>query len=313
MSSISTSIDAEAARKVNFVPKVVTGKDGKPVFDKKTGEAKTFRKRDTSEWDERSKAFGDSSATGMTQFLDGSWISLAFTEGTRLNQWVRGKGWLTTKNVTIERKRKRRNRKTGKMETVTVKTEKPKPVFVLSNGSLVFSKKDDLPGSLAGMLSCKPYMAGRRTATDKHLQALLDLRYVPEHAIFAAVDYAVLNMKGLANAGYPVASLNDADKAKIMYAAHHLGEGDVKKFIENTMTSKRAEKLLITQVGVKEAESRAQKASNDWAKAHRKWLRDYVERKIQIANFMCDPTQAPATRDLLALADYLKNNKVKRG
>jgi len=172
-------------------------------------------------------------------------------------------------------------------------------------------KKDDLPGTLAGMLSCKPYMAGRRTATDKHLQALLDLRYVPEHAIFAAVDYAVLNMKGLANAGYPVASLNDADKAKIMYAAHHLGEGDVKKFIENTMTSKRAEKLLITQVGVKDAKKELNDAGANWVKAHRAWLKRYIERKIKIGNFMCDPTQAPATRDLLALADYLKNNKVK--
>jgi hypothetical protein len=307
MSSISTSIDAEAARKVNFVPKVVTGKDGKPVFDKKTGEAKTFRKRDTSEWDERSKAFGDSSATGMTQFLDGSWISLAFTEGTRLNQWVRGKGWLTTKNVTIERKRKRRNRKTGKMETVTVKTEKPKPVFVLSNGSLVFSKKDDLPGSLAGMLSCKPYMAGRRTATDKHLQALLDLRYVPEHAIFAAVDYAVLNMKGLANAGYPVASLNDADKAKVMYLCHLLGLGDAIKFVEKTLTEKRSEDLLKRQVNDADAKRYYGNNNEDWVKAFRAWVRDTVNSKIQITNFMCDKSDAPLARDVLVIADALKS------
>jgi len=292
-----------------FVP--VVNKDGTPKIDPESRQPKTRQIKDTSEWDERSKAFGDSSATGMTQFLDGSWVSLAFTEGTRLNQWVRGKGWLTTKNVTIERKRKRRNRKTGKMETVTVKTEKSKLVFVLSNGSLVFSKKDDLPGSLAGILSCKPYMAGRRTATDKHLQEILDLRYVPEHAIFAAVDYAVSNLSLLGKDGYSLESLNDGEKAKIMYAAHHLGEGDVKKFIENTMTSKRAEKLLITQVGVKDAKKELNDAGANWVKAHRAWLKRYIERKIKIGNFMCDPTQAPATRDLLALADYLKNNKVK--
>jgi len=309
MSSISTSIDAEAARKVNFVPKVVTGKDGKPVIDEKTGEAKTFRKRDTSEWDERSKAFGDSSATGMTQFLDGSWISLAFTEGTRLNQWVRGKGWLTTKNVTIERKRKQRNRKTGKMETVTVKSEKSKLVFVLSNGSLVFSKKDDLPGSLAGMLSCKPYMAGRRTASDKHLQEILDLRYVPEHAIFAAVDYADLNMKGLAQAGYPVASLNDADKAKVMYLCHLLGLGDAIKFIEKTLTEKRSEDLLKRQVNASKAEEYYTKNGKSWITAFRDWVQEVVNRKIQITNFMCDKSDTPLARDVLVIADALKSAK----
>jgi hypothetical protein len=293
-----------------FVP--VVNKDGTPKIDPESRQPKTRQIKDTSEWDERSKAFGDSSATGMTQFLDGSWISLAFTEGTRLNQWVRGKGWLTTKNVTIERKRKRRNRKTGKMETVTVKTEKPKPVFVLSNGSLVFSKKDDLPGSLAGMLSCKPYMAGRRTATDKHLQALLDLRYVPEHAIFAAVDYAVLNMKGLANAGYPVASLNDADKAKVMYLCHLLGLGDAIKFVEKTLTEKRSEDLLKRQVKASEAEGYYEDNNKNWGHAFRSWVQKTVNKKIQISNFMCDTSDAPIVRDVLTIVDELKSAKNKK-
>ena len=306
MSSISTSIDAEAARKVNFVPKVVTGKDGKPVFDKKTGEAKTFRKRDTSEWDERSKAFGDSSATGMTQFLDGSWISLAFTEGTRLNQWVRGKGWLTTTTVENVRKKKVRDAKTKKLKVVEDKIKITVPAFMLSNGSFATSRKTM---GFAQTLSCKPYMAGRRTASDKHLQEILDLRYVPEHAIFAAVDYADLNMKGLAQAGYPVASLNDADKAKVMYLCHLLGLGDAIKFIEKTLTEKRSEDLLKRQVNASKAEEYYTKNGKSWITAFRDWVQEVVNRKIQITNFMCDKSDTPLARDVLVIADALKSAK----
>jgi len=159
----------------------------------------------------------------------------------------------------------------------------------------------------AQTLSCKPYMAGRRTATDKHLQALLDLRYVPEHAIFAAVDYAVLNMKGLANAGYPVASLNDADKAKVMYLCHLLGLGDAIKFIEKTLTEKRSEDLLKRQVKASEAEGYYKRNNNEWTKAFRAWVQDTVNKKIRVTNFMCDTTNAPLARDVLVIADALKS------
>ncbi|HPV52368.1 MAG: LysM peptidoglycan-binding domain-containing protein [Smithellaceae bacterium] len=309
--AIAALINAEAGKKVNLVLKKVTGKDGKPMIDKKTGKEKTVPKRDTTEWNERSKAQGDSSATGMTQFLDSAWISMALTEGTFLNQWVRGKGWLTTKMVEIEKKKEQKNPKTKKMETVTVKIEKIKPVFVLSNGSLVFSKDDDLLSSLAKILSCKPYMAGRRTASDKNLQELLDMRYDPEHAIHAAVDYAVSNIKGLDKAGYPVNSLNDAEKAKIMYLSHHLGPGDAMCFIENTISEAKAKILLTRQFaanekGRAEAESRYQKAGNDWVKAHREWLKGFVENNIQITNFMCETEDAPVARDLLVITDDLK-------
>lgn len=96
-------------------------------------------------------------------------------------------------------------------------------------------------GTLARTLSRKPYLTGCATASDANLQALLDMRFDAESAIDAAVDYGLINLQGLKDAGYDLSELNDGERAKIIYLCHHLGLADAKRFIQNDFREQRQE------------------------------------------------------------------------
>lgn len=97
--AIAAIMNAEAATIVTTELVPVIGKDGEPVIDKKTGKPKIKKlTKNTGEWNEKS-ASPLSSARGMTQFLDGSWIDQAVTDGTYLNAEAKSEGWLTTTTV----------------------------------------------------------------------------------------------------------------------------------------------------------------------------------------------------------------------
>lgn len=123
------------------------GKDGKPIF-------KTMREN-TGEWDPRS-ASSRSSARGMTQFLDATWIGMACTEGTFLNARAKKERWLTQTTIEVKKGKK-----------TTTKTVQ---AFRLADGTIVTE------GPLAKTLN-KKYISGRATASD-HKQS--DLRDPPE-------------------------------------------------------------------------------------------------------------------------------------
>jgi len=84
-----------------------------------------------------------------------------------------------------------------------------------------------------------------------------------------------------------VDTLNDAEKAKMFYLAHHLGLGDAKRFIRKTITEENAHKLLVGQVGAKNAATKASKNSNSYVKGHRTWLCEYIDTQIDLENFYC--------------------------
>ncbi len=290
--SVACLIDAEAGRIRNRFRKPVLDKKGNPVIDKKTGKPKTWLAIDDTEWNPKSRASA-SSATGLTQFTDETWIDMALTNGTFLNNWVNGKGWLTTKTVKKGRK------------------ERTVQAFKLSNGTHVTPKKIRKGYlTLAKTLSIRPHITGRRMASDKNLQELLDLRYEPEYAIHTAVDYAVVNMKYLKKIGFTkIDGLNPGEKTKIFYLAHHLGSGDCPNFIDNTMKDDHAEYLLGLQVGKKNAEKRAKEAGGNWVKAHRQWLEDYVDRNIKLEKHMCENRENIVVRKLLAITESIKRGK----
>lgn len=94
--SIAAIMNAEAA--------TVVVETQIPIFDRKSGKQKIgndgkpqFKivKAATGEWDPHSSN-RRSSARGMTQFLDSTWISLALTEGTYLHDRIKQEGLLTT-------------------------------------------------------------------------------------------------------------------------------------------------------------------------------------------------------------------------
>ena len=268
--AIAAIMNAEAARILN-VKKL-------PVIDKKAGKQKTdahgtpvFIKQtyDTGEWDPRSEN-PRSSARGMTQFLDATWISLALTKGTFLYERAKREGWITEKTKTVQR---------GKD-----KVEKTYPQFNLADGTVITSAPKS---SLDRLLSSRRFIRKWATSSDKNIQNLLDLRYDPECAINTAVDYGLQNLEMLKSKGVKVDSIPDGEKAKVIYLTHHLGADDAISFIYNTMSAKKAELLLRTQIKDEGAEIRAKRAGGDYLKAHRNWLGEFIDNKIIISDKMC--------------------------
>ena len=281
--AIAAIMNAEAATIFEIVEEVKKDKKtGKPILDKKGNPVVKKKRKDTFVWDPNS-ASPLSSARGMTQFLDGTWIGMALTDGSFLNARAKKEGWLTTITVTVKHK----------------KSEETKEVqaFKLENGKFVTPGKH----SIAQQLSSKPYLTGRATASDGNLQKILDLRFQAEYAIHTAVDYAMQNLAMLTKAKFKIDSLNDGEKAKIAYLAHHLGPGDVKAFINDTMTAAHAQYLLENQVGKAGAAAKAEKSNDDYLLAHRTWLNGFINDRIDLVKYMCKTEDALKVRELLEI------------
>jgi len=279
--AIAAIMNAEAATifTIEEIP-VINKKTKEPVLDKKGKPVVKKKKINTFVWDPNS-ASPNSSARGMTQFLDATWIEMALTDDTFLNARAKKEGWLTRTTVTIKHKKSE--------ETKEV------PAFKLENGTFVTPGKI----SIARQLSSKPHLTGRATASDGNLQKLLDLRLQAEYAIHTAVDYAMQNLAMLTKAKFKIDTLNDGEKAKVAYLAHHLGPGDVKEFINDTMTAEHAEYLLKAQVGKVNAAERAEENKSNYLTAHRTWLNGFINDRITVIKYMCDATKAPTVRELL--------------
>ena len=290
--SVAAIMNAEAAK----IPKRYIIK---PVIDfvtkqpklRKNGKLLVTKSKDPSwlegEWDARS-ASPKSSARGMTQFLDASWLDQACIEGTFLNAKAKKEGWLTKAPVDSV--------KAGKTVRRILDS------FVLADGTRVTASRGR---SLARVLSDKPYLIGRATASDANLQALLDLRFEPEYAIHTAVDYGIQNMAGLKKSGYVLDGLNDGEKAKVIYLCHHLGIGDAKLFINNIMTATRAQGIFEKQIGVKPAAFEAKVEGGNYLAAHRKWLDMFINEKVIFKDFICSG-DALQVRTLFALCEAMK-------
>lgn len=223
-------------------------------------------------WSVRSES-SKSSATGMTQFLDGTWIDEALRKGTYLNDKAKKEGWLTQDTKGLWQ-------------------------FKKADGTFVCG-----PG-LARKLSTKAMLPSRRNAADKNLQKLLDLRYEAEFAIMAAMDYAKVNLDALLAKSYAIGDLNDTEKARIMYLCHHLGIGDAVHFIQNTIPEEDvtglnkkgkivvkqngAQKLLTAQVGKDKAEKTYVRPNDgSWVNGHRDWLQGFMKDNITPSIFAC--------------------------
>lgn len=282
--AIAALMDAEAGR-----IKIPLIRNGKQVYrvDKKTKE-KEMAFEATEEWDPKSKN-PNSSATGVTQLLDGTWIHLALKEGTFLNDFLKSKGWyLKVPKVPAKIKSNK-----------PLKPDKPKfeKAFKLANGTLVTGTSGKKPKSLERVLSAKPYLTGRRKASDPNLQQLLDLRYDPEYSIRTGVDYGIENM-AIAKKSFNIDMLNDGEKAKIMYLYHHLGAGDAPKFIKKEFTPEHAKYILICQVGEDKAAEWVAANKGDYIAGHRDWLTEFIDTNIKTSKHVCNASSAVPVRDM---------------
>lgn len=248
-----------AAKRANLIPQAVAA-----VMNAESAKLKGGK------WNAASKA-KRSSATGMTQFLDATWVGEAIRSGTYLNEHAKKQGWL-------------------------LKDSKGQWQFKKADGTFVTS------ADLTSKLTSKKMIPSWRVAKDNNLQQLLDLRYQAEFSIMAAMDYAKANLDALRRKGYVIDDLNDTEKARIMYLCHHLG-GDAVHFIQNTIPEEDvigvrkngkkyvkqngAEKLLKAQLKLADATTWYKKAKKSWVVAHRMWLTDFVGNNITPHVFTC--------------------------
>lgn len=212
-----------------------------------------------------------SSAAGMTQFLNTTWLEETFREGTYLNEQARRRGVLADKpkrNVLMNIE-------------YHPQTHQPiiLPMFEIEPDNWWTQQQIINNRLLRGATPYPPQAT-------KALQAWLNLRFEPEFIIMAAVDYGLYNLARLQAAGYNVDTLNDAEKAKLFYLTHHLGLRDARKFINKTITEENAHKLLVAQVGEKKAAVHAEKHGG-YTEGHRSWLERYIDENIELSAFYC--------------------------
>ena len=122
------------------------------------------------------------------------------------------------------------------------------------------------------------------------------------------MDYGIQNLNALAAAGFQVAGLNDGEKAKIVYLAHHLGLADAKKFINQEISESHAKYLLENQVGMSAAVDRAAEFDDKYIPAHRQWLTSFIDKKISTLEFMCNPASTLAA---MGVEEVIKSCKAR--
>lgn len=137
---------------------------------------------------------------------------------------------------------------------------------------------------------------------------ILGMRLDPETSINAAADYASQNLASLTKSGVNVAAVADVDKMKLAYLAHHEGAGGTAAIINGTLSDERVDKLLQSQFKTKhddgkdKADAYRKTTGLQGADAYRKFLFDYIDAKISVHNFACDPSKFSASK---AVADIV--------
>lgn len=287
--SIAAVINAESAQ-----IKRVWNKDSVAISREKTNAAKALKEQQGESTE--GVVIYASSAAGMTQFLNATWLDETFREGTYLNEQARKRGVMADKPKQDALNQIEYHPKTHQQIIL--------PMFEIGPGT--WWTKESIVNNhlLRGVTPYPPHAT-------KSLQAWLNLRFEPEFIIMAAVDYGLYNLAQLQAAGYSVDALNDAEKAKIFYLAHHLGLGDAKRFIRKTITEESAHKLLVAQVGAKKAAGYAFKHGNSYIKGHRAWLAEYIDNNIKLKGFYCPKVEHTTKQESEGLESVI--NKIKGG
>jgi hypothetical protein len=113
---------------------------------------------------------------------------------------------------------------------------------------------------------------------------LLQLRFDPRAAIMAGADYAKTNLDRLRARGLVDADVSVGELAKLAYLAHHLGPADAERFLKGAISEGRSKSLLASQIGQDAASRKIEDAGGGIA-AHRAWLINYVDRKIDVSRY----------------------------
>ena len=144
--------------------------------------------------------------------------------------------------------------------------------------------------------------AAKRNVKTLPQRDILEMRLDPETSIHVAADYASQNLASLTKSGVNVAAVADVDKMKLAYLAHHEGAAGAAAIITGTLSDKRADRLLQSQFktkhddGKEKADAYRKKTGLQGADAYKKFIFDYIDAKISVHNFACDPSRFAASK-----------------
>ncbi|MGF6644116.1 LysM repeat protein [Paraburkholderia sp. GAS33] len=173
--------------------------------------------------------------------------------------------------------------------------------------------------TLKGSYLSKKVAAEEETRNVKTLSKtdILAMRLDPETSINVAADYASQNLASLTKSGVDVASVADVDKMKLAYLAHHEGAGGAAAIINGTLSDDHADTLLQSQFKTKKddgkdkADAYRKKTGLQGAAAYKKFLFDYIDAKISVDNFACDPSKFPASKPVADIVAAIQPKKSK--
>ena len=237
-------------------------------------------------WNKRSHN-DNTDATGLTQFIPGTWKGMALDTSSNLHKEAVSVSKGYVKNEPVK-----------KITHKAIKEKKDK------HGKIIAPAKAEVS-----------HMVDQYVIKEE--SKLLEMRNDPEISIMASVDYAKQNIAGLSAKFPKIKGLNDVDKAKFIYLAHHLGLGDAIRFINNEITdddsrrvlkNKRtvrvngAKRLLTPQFDNIDAVNKLVKNDGDsYMLAHRRWLIGYINLHIVIRTYACVGESLPADKSLFDL------------
>ena len=236
--------------------------------------------------------FYKSSAAGMTQFLNLTWIGEILRSETYLNEKAVAAG-IVAEKPSLDKHGRERVRRDG---TPILENKFQVSPNVWKN--LYEIKKSSYTSGIT------PYPS----LATQTIQNWLNLRFKAEYSIMAAVDYGLSNLAFLKKTGFKIDSLNDAEKAKIIYLTHHLGLTDAIRFIQSSIAESSAKNLLIAQIGSVKAAAYASDNDNSYMNAHRQWLSNFVNFNIVIDLYYCPEVSKEKTNDV-NLFDVIKKIK----
>lgn len=179
----------------------------------------------------------------------------------------------------------------------------------LENGKADSSSAVGLMQCLPSMwkdVSCdkqsKLYECIKKTKPAPSWDVVLDWRTNAELSIDAAACYIQINLRTLKKQyGLPVDSLNDVEKVKLAYLAHHEGAAGANSVINNLIKEEKSGAIFAIQLGHKNgqvlANAYSKKFGGKYQPAYRYWLAyDLVDTRLRPEHFMVDPSSYQTVR-----------------
>lgn len=269
--AIAALINSEAGRKQATIEKPVLDKKGKPVSGK-DGKPKTKKVTITTlEWREDSSN-PKSSARGLTQFIESTWLEQALDTSTYLHPEAVNRGYVNVVTTQV----------------IVKKATKNQPAVTKNRDSYAIKKKNEL--------------LEMRMEPEYAIMAAIDYGAKNLNGLKTSgfdIDSLVDSEK--AKFFYLTHHLGLSDAKKFIRDEIEADDQTITRKNGKIITISGAETLLNTQMDSVKAASLAEAENDNYVFAHRRWLIDFIDRNIDPLAFACDTSKLSAGRTLYDL------------